>query len=108
MDRSGRLFPSDVGNGRDSEEAICMTRILLTGAGFSRNWGGWLANEAFEYLLGCDGIHPRARQYLWNHKERGTGFEGVYQALKDEATNLADTEVFKQFHDMVSGMFHVM
>jgi hypothetical protein len=21
--------------------------ILLTGAGFSRNWGGWLADEAF-------------------------------------------------------------
>jgi hypothetical protein len=28
-----------------------MQHILLTGAGFSRNWGGWLADEAFEYLL---------------------------------------------------------
>jgi len=26
--------------------------LLLLGAGFSRNWGGWLASEAFEYLLG--------------------------------------------------------
>ena len=30
-----------------------MPCVLLTGAGFSRNWGGWLAIEAFEYLLGC-------------------------------------------------------
>ena len=29
-----------------------MTFILRTGAGFSRNWGGWLASETFEYLLG--------------------------------------------------------
>ncbi len=26
--------------------------ILLTGAGFSYNWGGYLAREAFDYLLG--------------------------------------------------------
>lgn len=29
-----------------------MSDLLLIGAGFSRNWGGWLATEAFEYLLG--------------------------------------------------------
>jgi hypothetical protein len=23
-----------------------MNHILLTGAGFSRNWGGWLADES--------------------------------------------------------------
>lgn len=85
-----------------------MSLILLTGAGFSRNWGGWLANEAFEYLLGQDGLHPRTRRLLWDHKERGTGFEGVYQALKDGATNPTDQEVFKQFHEMVAGMFHSM
>jgi hypothetical protein len=42
-----------------------MPNILLTGAGFSRNWGGWLANEAFEYLLGVDGLNPRVRGMLW-------------------------------------------
>jgi hypothetical protein len=30
-----------------------MPHYLLTGAGFSYNWGGWLAIEAFEYLLGA-------------------------------------------------------
>jgi hypothetical protein len=85
-----------------------MSLILLTGAGFSRNWGGWLANEAFEYLLGQDGLHPRVRRLLWDHKERGTGFEGVYQALKEGATNPIDQAIFKQFHEMVAGMFHSM
>jgi hypothetical protein len=42
-----------------------MANILVTGAGFSRNWGGWLADEAFEYLLGVDGLHPRVRRMLF-------------------------------------------
>jgi hypothetical protein len=33
-----------------------MPNYLLTGAGFSRNWDGWLADEAFEYLLGCSEV----------------------------------------------------
>lgn|SRR5260221_2429222 len=84
-----------------------MGLILLTGAGFSRNWGGWLASEAFEYLVGCDGLHPRVRTMLWNHKDKG-GFEAVYQSLKDGATNPTDRDVFQGFHVMVTGMFHSM
>jgi hypothetical protein len=84
-----------------------MPTILLTGAGFSRNWGGWLATEAFEYLIGCDGLHPRIRTLLWHHKDKG-GFEAVYQALKNGATNPTDSEVFRSFHMMVTGMFHTM
>jgi hypothetical protein len=85
-----------------------MANILLTGAGFSRNWGGWLANEVFEYLLGVDGLHPRVRRMLWDHKEKKTGFEGVYTALKGAATNPTELEIFMQFDMAVSGMFHVM
>jgi hypothetical protein len=85
-----------------------MANILLTGAGFSRNWGGWLADEAFEYLLGVDGLHPRVRRMLWDHKERNTGFEGVYTALRGAATNPTDCAVFEQFDQAVAGMFHVM
>ncbi len=29
-----------------------MTHIALLGAGFSRNWGGWLATEVLGELLG--------------------------------------------------------
>jgi hypothetical protein len=38
---------------------------LLTGAGFSRNWGGWLANEVFEYLLADKDITVPIRTQLW-------------------------------------------
>jgi hypothetical protein len=42
-----------------------MSHILLTGAGFSRNWGGWLATEAFEYLLGAVEVDDQLRHLLW-------------------------------------------
>ncbi len=54
-----------------------MPQILLTGAGFSRNWGGWLANEAFEYLLGCPQIDSDLRMLLWS-------YDGNYEKALDE------------------------
>lgn len=45
-----------------------MTNILFTDAGFSRNWGGWLADEAFEYLLGVDGLHPAGEDAKYDGK----------------------------------------
>lgn len=58
--------------------------ILLTGAGFSRNWGGWLANEAFEYLLGSTHIDQPIRDRLWLAKEKKQGFEDVLAELQTE------------------------
>src|SRR5690349_13224160 len=52
-----------------------MPHYLLTGAGFSYNWGGWLASEAFEYLLGSNDIDDEMRAFLWANKEAGGGFE---------------------------------
>ena len=52
-----------------------MPAILLTGAGFSRNWGGWLADDAFEYLLSCAEITQFIRQELWKSKNMHGGFE---------------------------------
>ncbi|HRK67926.1 MAG TPA: SIR2 family protein [Hyphomonas sp.] len=62
-----------------------MQLLLLLGAGFSRNWGGWLATEAFEYLLGADPIasNPRHRQLLWKHYDSG-GFEGALSEIQTE------------------------
>ncbi|MQA18433.1 hypothetical protein [Rugamonas rivuli] len=55
-----------------------MAHYILTGAGFSRNWGGWLANEVFEYLLGCQEVADSAplRTLLWRH-QRINGFESA-------------------------------
>lgn len=56
---------------------------LLIGAGFSRNWGGWLASEAFEFLLGCPEViaDPQLAALLWRHQLTG-GFEGALEELQ--------------------------
>jgi hypothetical protein len=55
-----------------------MAQYILTGAGFSRNWGGWLASEVFEYLLGCPEVADSTalRSLLWRH-QRINGFESA-------------------------------
>ena len=58
-----------------------MPHILLTGAGFSRNWGGWLADEAFEYLLGSPRVDDEMRGLLWRYKDQG-GFEAALGELQ--------------------------
>ncbi|SRR5713101_6776680 len=87
-----------------------MPHILLLGAGFSRNWGGWLADEAFEYLLGCPQLDDGIRTVLWRYKGRG-GFEAALSelqtetsqhfsvALLDHATKL-DEAIRRMFADM--------
>lgn len=60
-----------------------MQYYLLTGAGFSANWGGWVASEAFEYLLGCPEIlaDDRLRDLLWEYQLKG-GFEDALTELQ--------------------------
>ncbi len=59
-----------------------MRYLLLLGAGFSRNWGGWLANEVFEYLLGTPEVlaDDGLRRHLWKH--RLGGFEDAINELQ--------------------------
>ena len=59
-----------------------MPHYLLTGAGFSRNWGGWLASEVFEYLLGSSHVDSGLRTHLWTAKQKGQGFEDVLAYLQ--------------------------
>lgn len=60
-----------------------MKHYVLLGAGFSHNWGGWLASEAFEFLLGDSAVvdSPRLRTLLWKHRRRG-GFESALDELQ--------------------------
>src|SRR6266567_8959832 len=84
-----------------------MTRVLLTGAGFSRNWGGWLASEAFEYLLGCTEIDQETQNLLWRSKESGGGFEDTLADL----ANAKDAQGKKRFDELTAalvGMFNAM
>jgi hypothetical protein len=61
-----------------------MAHYLLTGAGFSYNWGGWLTSEAFEYLLGAPEIDGELRTLLWQNKEAGGGFEDALAILEKD------------------------
>jgi len=76
-----------------------MSYYLLTGAGFTRNWGGWLANEAFEYLLGAPGIDRYLRDLLWEAKLRGEGFEGALSKAQGAyASNKSPQDKRRQDH----------
>ena len=58
-----------------------MPHVLLLGAGFSRNWGGWVASEAFEYLLGSPQLDDDIRGLLWGRKG---GYEEALASLQSE------------------------
>ncbi|MFC5500152.1 SIR2 family protein [Caenimonas terrae] len=54
--------------------------ILLLGAGFTRNWGGWLASELVGDLLGRVSEHAELHQRL----QRSVGdYEGLLGELRD-------------------------
>ena len=87
-----------------------MTLILLTGAGFTRNWGGWLANEAFEYVLGRPEIGHGLRARLWADKLNGRGFEntlGELQHQKQKGDQSA-AEMVREFMGALVAMFDEM
>jgi hypothetical protein len=80
-----------------------MTYILLTGAGFSRNWGGMLAPEVFQYLLGCSELDEGLRRLLL----RDRSFEDVLAALQ----RAPDSESKRRYDALTSalvGMFNGM
>jgi len=66
------------------------THILLTGAGFSRNWGGMLAPEVFQYLLGCSELDEELRRLLL----RDRSFEDVLMLRKGSCFEQADPCLF--------------
>jgi hypothetical protein len=88
-----------------------MPHYLLTGAGFSRNWGGWLANEAFEYLLGAPQIDDYLRNTLWGAKLGGEGFEGALSIVQDAYASNKSEETKRRLDRLtqaVIGMFDAM
>lgn len=86
-----------------------MNHILLLGAGFTRNWGGWLAAEAFEYLLGCSELDADLKGLLWKHKRSG-GFEGALAELQQAQVRNSQTPDpnLAKFQKALSRMFDDM
>jgi hypothetical protein len=60
--------------------AVQSNPILLLGAGFSANWGGWLASEVYEFLLGCPEVDVDLRTYLLKYRTKG--FENALSDLQ--------------------------
>ena len=58
--------------------------LLLTGAGFSYNWGGYLASEAFEFLLSVTDGDDDLRSLLWRDHQAHLGFEDILAKLQRE------------------------
>src|SRR4051794_5343000 len=88
-----------------------MTNILLTGAGLSRNWGGWLVDEAFEYLLGCPELDASIRNELWADKNRGAGYESTLARLQAMAPRDATGSIQAQVNFLsgaLARMFELM
>jgi hypothetical protein len=88
-----------------------MAIILLTGAGFTRNWGGWLANEAFEYLLGRTEIGSELRNRLWANRVKALGFEHTLGELQRQAKIDGDRsarEMVQEFMAALAAMFEEM
>lgn len=88
-----------------------MVHLLLIGAGFSRNWGGWLATEAFEHLLGSPEVvkDESLRQLLWRHQGSG-GFEAALGELQAEFACEPNSvrQPLMAFQNAVTRMFHDM
>jgi hypothetical protein len=61
-----------------------MHNLLLTGAGFSYNWGGYLASEAFEFLLSVTDGDDDLRALLWRDHQAQLGFEDTLAKLQRE------------------------
>lgn len=85
--------------------------LLLTGAGFSHNWGGWLAAEILEYLIGCKEVYSDnyLKNKLWELKDKG--FEealGQIQLEYENNNREEDKERLKSFNKSLLEMFDTM
>ena len=80
--------------------------ILLLGAGFSRNWGGWLSYEVGQYLLGHKLIDNSIKEVLLRNLQQG--FENALAELQnvsptDSRLHAFMTALLEMFSDMDRG-----
>ena len=82
-----------------------MTDILLLGAGFSRNWGGLLANEVFEHLLANPDIHRNVylKELLWRFSNSG-GFEYALSEVQTEYSRQPERTGLKSLQALQAGI----
>src|ERR1700687_5335136 len=98
LDDGSRDF-SDVAD-IEAVDASFSKRVLLTGAGFSRNWGGLLATEVSGRILAHHAVmaRPRVRDLILREPSFEDALEttrtGFYEAADAQAMELAIKAVF--------------
>lgn len=83
-----------------------MTFILLTGAGFSFNWGGPLASGVFDKLLGDQDLDEHTRRLLIEADGKG-GFEKVLVDL-DSSKDPEDKKRHSALVTSIVGLFNFL
>ncbi|MBN9529905.1 MAG: SIR2 family protein [Alphaproteobacteria bacterium] len=84
------------------------TSVLLLGAGFSANFGGFLANEMPGKLLACPQFDDELRELLHSYDNRG-GFEAALGDLQTEARDAGrPTPRLLQFLGALRSVFDLM
>jgi len=92
----------------DPPDVLCflMTYVLLTGAGFTHNWGGWLAREISGDLLGRVQAEPALRLRV----QQSDSFESALETLQRDADS-GDAEAQRQYANLqraVAASFRAM
>ena len=86
-----------------------MNYYLLTGAGFSKNFGGWVSSELWAYLIGHQKIqnNEELKELLWKNKDKG--FEdALYEAKKNAVNDEEWKENYKILQEVISQAFKEM
>jgi hypothetical protein len=85
-----------------------MPHYLLTGAGFSKNWGGLLASEVFNDLLAAHELDQQTRAMLFRANDPGRGgFEAVLAALQ-QAQDPENKKRLEVLNSVLAGIFNGM
>jgi hypothetical protein len=88
-----------------------VARVLLLGAGFSRNWGGLLGDEIFEHLIAFPPIQEDAylKKLLWRFSQRG-GFEYALEEVQSDYSRQPEQigPSLKALQDGISAVFEAM
>jgi hypothetical protein len=83
-----------------------LNHVLLTGAGFTRNWGGFLAADVTTKLLGSPFMNAHLRTLLERYRRDG-GFEGALEELQSAGLDVAD-ENLVLMEKAIRGLFEEM
>lgn len=81
-----------------------MKYVLLTGAGFSRNWGGWLSNELIGDLLTRLGSDKELTDFL----QKANNFEEVISFSKGNTVLGLTPERYKKYTEAIKESFSAM